>query len=619
MRNNFITPAIRPAENRTKLLLRRETVTSSSNPATVRRPKATMYICIFLTWIAALIWFEPRLFQLLGIAANPLQYFSLLVFIFFIDFAWLYGIYNLAIVAFALYYRHQRKKIGVPPLSELKYYPPVSILYTTCNDFMEESALSCLHQDYPDYKLYLLDDSTDESIKKIIDEFAAQDKEKIVVVRRPDRKSFKAGNLNYALTNIATSGKYFAIADADEILPTNFLSKLVPIMEADSKCGFVQANHEANPNAANRIQQDMGVGINTHWKWHQPLRNQYGFVMFLGHGALLRYDCWKMIGGFPDIVSEDLGYAIAVREKGYRGHFEEDVTCYEDFPDTVRSFRIRHMKWTRGTCEFLHKKMGWLLRAKNISWVEKADILFPTLNLPLTLVFFLFMINSNLLMPSLFGHTREITMVFSGKEWAMPVTELDSRFSLIYSWDFFLITVLTFFSPVLCFILAMWKTPFKLIRFLSYSTALYAALSILSSIGVIAYIISGKAVFLVTGDKKQQAEKITRVRKNFFSSIKDKYRELINKSHPDSYFIQFLEITIGLIFLIAGIKTMQVSFFGLCFAFMLLPVLHYYGWDKRTSRVLVHIPFLLILLGVFISGLSIFGMQSVFFGYGFHF
>ncbi|MEK7226096.1 MAG: hypothetical protein AAB221_10465 [Bacteroidota bacterium] len=94
---------------------------------------------------------------------------------------------------------------------------------------------------------------------------------------------------------------------------------------------------------------------------------------------------------------------------------------------------------------------------------------------------------------------------------------------------------------------------------------------------------------------------------------------MINKSHPDSYIVQTLELGLGIIFLIAGIKTMQISFFGLCFAFMLLPVLHHFGWDKRVSRVLVHIPFLLILLGVLISGLSIFGMQSVFFGYGFHF
>lgn len=618
MKNNFTIPAIIPAENKTSLLLRREILASGSNPAGVQRPKATMYIFIFLTWTASLIWFEPRLLQLLSIAANPFEYLSILLFIVFIDFAWLYGIYNIGIVSFAVFYK-LKTKTNQSAVAEFTSLPPIAILYTTCNDFVEKSALSCLQQDYPEFKLYILDDSTEELYKKRIDDFAAADKGRIVVVRRPDRKAFKAGNLNYALTNITNQEKYFAIADADEILPEDFLRRLVPVMETDPQCGFVQANHRANPDAFSRIQQDMGIGIDTHWKWYQPLRNQYGFVMFLGHGALLRYDCWKMIGGFPDIVSEDLGFAIAIREKGYRGKFEENITCYEDFPDTVRSFRIRHMKWTRGTCEFLHKKMWWLLKAKNISWVEKADILFPTLNLPLTLVFFLFMVNTNILMPFLFGHTQNITWVFGSKEMVMPVTQLDNGFSLIHTWDFYTITLITLVAPILCFILALRNTPGKLFRFLSYSTALYAALSILSAIGVIAYMISGKAIFLVTGDKNQSLQKLASVKKSFLAGLKDKYRQFIYKSHPDSFAVQFFEIATGVVFMIASVKMLQLSFFGLCFAFMLLPLLHYWGWEKKIVRFIIYFPFLLIIFGILVSTLSIFGMQSVFFGYGFHF
>jgi cellulose synthase/poly-beta-1,6-N-acetylglucosamine synthase-like glycosyltransferase len=599
---------------------KRELKVAIENNPVVKAPKKSMYVAIFTIWVLALFWFEPRLLEILNMAHTPLQYLSLLIFILFIDFAWLYGIYNLTLMAFAIKYKMQKKVSKVIPLQkDENNQPQVAILYTTCNDFVEESALSCLKQDYTNYKLYILDDSTDTGMKLAIDEFQKKNIDKIVVVRRPNRIAFKAGNLNYALTHIVTNEKYFAIADADEIIPTNFLNKLVFTLENNPNYGFVQANHRANPNSKNKIQKDMGVGIDTHWKWHQPLRNEYGFVMFLGHGALLRYDCWKKIGGFPDIVSEDLGFAIAAREKGYRGYFQEDVTCFEDFPDSVRSFRIRHMKWTRGTCEFLHKKMLWLMKAKNISWAEKADILFPTLNLPLTLVFMLFMINANLLMPSLFGHTQNVTMVYSGNEFTMPITQLDAGFSIIYSWDFFLITILTFFSPVLCFIIALRKTPWKLFKFLSYSTALYASLSILSSIGVIAYLISGKAIFLVTGDKNQLLEKGLTKNKNILTYLKNQYKAFITKSHPDSKIVQSIEVVIGLVFLIAGIATMQISFIGLCFAFILLPVLHYTDWTPKLSRITAFLPFVFIILGLAFAGLSILGMQSVFFGYGFHF
>jgi cellulose synthase/poly-beta-1,6-N-acetylglucosamine synthase-like glycosyltransferase len=619
MKNQFI-PVTAPGHAGTYIgNINHESGTLTQQPAMAPAPKPTMYRWIFGIWLLAICWFEPRLFQLFQMANSPLEIISILLFIIFIDIAWLYGIYNLGVISFAVFYKLSRKKNPVAATVMATSFPEVAMLYTTCNDFVEHSAQSCLEQDYPNFRMYILDDSSDQEFRDKIDAFAAQDPARILVVRRPDRKGFKAGNLNHALTHVANEEKYFAIADADEILPADFLSKLVPLMEKDPLCGFIQANHRANPGEGTSLQHDMGVGIDTHWKWYQPLRNEYGFVMFLGHGALLRYECWKITGGFPDIVSEDLGFAIAIREKGYKGHFEESVTCYEDFPDTVRSFRIRHMKWTRGTCEFLHKKMGWLLRAKNISWTEKADILFPTLNLPLTLVFFLFMINTNILMPYLFGHTQPLTMVYNATETIIPVIEMDKGFSVIYGIDFYLITLLTFISPVLCFLIAMRRTPGKLFRFLSYSTALYAALSILSAIGVIAYLISGKAIFLVTGDKNQLTRDTEKQKKGIFKRIINAYRQLINRSHPDSGLVQVLELLLAAIFLVAAIKMMQVSFLGLCLAFAFLPLFHHLGWERKISRFLLFIPFVLIISGMIISGLSIFGMQSVFFGYGFHF
>ncbi len=588
-------------------------------------PKPTLYLVVFALWIAALLWFQPRLLLLMDMAYHLPSRVALWLFIGFIDFAWLYGIYNVAIVGFAVYYQAMRKWTPARPLASSTpapgILPPVAILYTTCNDFVEESVLSCIHQDYPNYKVYILDDSSALPYKRMVDAIANRYPEKIQVVRRPNRKAFKAGNLNHGLEFAAIDEPYFAIADADEVLPPDFLSKLVPVLEQDPTCGFVQANHRANPNSLSTLSKSLGVGIDIHWKWYQPLRNDYGFVMFLGHGALLRRKCWEEIGGFPDIVSEDLGFAIHIREKGYRGRFAEEVICYEDFPDNVRAFRIRHMKWTRGTSEFLRQKMGWLLRARNISWTEKLDVLFPTLNLPLTLVYFLFMLNANLALPLFFGHSQELTFVVGGQEFLIPILALNPGFEVIYDWDFFAITILTFFAPVLSFVLALAHKPLKLFRFLSHSTALYAALSPLSSIGVIAYLISGKAFFLVTGDVNQQEYRASQVRGHWsnFGKIRNTWTQFLAKSHPDTALVQGFEIVVGLLFMGLSLWMFQISFFGLCLAFLLLPLMHHLPWNNRFIRFAVYVPFLLIMLGVALSGLSVFGMKAVFFGYGFHF
>jgi len=588
-----------------------------------QRPKPYLYLFIFGSWLATLFWFHPRLVQLLDMAYNPVSWLALGFFIAFVEFAWLYGMYNLGVIVFAIIHRLLYRKIDRNDLPKIDpaNAPAVAILYTTCNDFVPESVESCVKQDYPNYKVYLLDDSSDPEYQAKVDAFAAKYPELTRVVRRPDRKAFKAGNMNHGLEHAAVEEPYFAIADADEILPPDFLSKLAPYMEADPKVGFVQANHRANPATKSKLSRSQGIGIDIHWKWYQPLRNEFGFVMFLGHGALLRRKCWEEIGGFPDIVSEDLGFAIHARENGYRGHFVEDVICFEDFPDNVRAFRIRHIKWTRGTCEFLAKKGKWLFKAKNISWTEKLDIFFPTMNLPLTLFYFAFMLVANLALPALFGKAQPITYVLGGQEVVMPIITLDEGFNVIFTPDFFLITILTFFAPVLCFILSLAHRPLTLFRFLSHSTALYAALGPLSSVGVIAYLLSGgKAFFLVTGDTKQAEHHDGRSgARHFFQRIRNGYRELIAKSHPDKKVIQGIEIFTGLLFTILCVLMFQISFMGLCLAFILLAVMHHIPWENRIIQVLVYLPFALILLGVSLGAMSAFGMQTVFFGYGFHF
>ncbi|MCO6490308.1 MAG: glycosyltransferase [Phaeodactylibacter sp.] len=589
-------------------------------PLYAAAPRPWMYIFIFGMWLASLAWFQPRLLQLMDMAYNLPSWTALALFVAFIDFAWLYGLYNVGVILFAVGHRwFGHKPEAALARTELLDYPAVAILYTTCNDFVEESVLSCVQQDYPNYTVYMLDDSSSPEYQAKVDAFAARFPELVKVVRRPSREGFKAGNMNYGLGHVATEEPYFAIADADEILPPDFLSKLVPVMEADPLCGFTQANHRANPNAQSSLARAMGIGVDLHWKWYQPLRNNYGFVMFLGHGALLRRKCWEEVGGFPDIVSEDLGFAIHIREKGYRGRFVEDVVCYEDFPDTVRAFRIRHMKWTRGTSEFLSKKMGWLLKAKNITWTEKLDILFPTLNLPLTLVYFLFMVNANLVLPYFFGQTADVTFVLGGQEWVFPVMSMDTGFQAIYDWDFFAITMLAFFAPVLCFIIGLAHQPAKLFRFLSQSTVLYAALSPLSSIGVLAYMVSGKAIFLVTGDSAQQGHGLSGSAGHLMQRVKKSWQDFLAKSHPDTGIVQAFEIMTGVLFGLVCLYTFQISFFGLCLAFILLPLMHHLGWDNRAMGALMYLPFVLILLGVFVASLSLFGLQSVFFGYGFHF
>ncbi len=99
-------------------------------------PKPWLYVSIFGAWLLSLVWFQPRLWELLEASYSTSSWWALFTFILFIDFAWLYGFYNVGVVAFALIHKYFSKKPEQAlTKTTLLEYPAVALLYTTYNDF----------------------------------------------------------------------------------------------------------------------------------------------------------------------------------------------------------------------------------------------------------------------------------------------------------------------------------------------------------------------------------------------------------------------------------------------------------------------------------------------------
>ena len=577
------------------------------------RPKPHFYLTVLTLWALAVAWFHPQLATLPALGKTLWAKAALWFFVLFIDIAWGYAAYNISVILFGA--RYARRSARAPREdAAVSERPPVALLYTTCNDFVERSVHSCIEQDYPEHRVYILDDGTDPDCRARIDRFAAAHPARVRVIRRSDRRGYKAGNLNHALATIARE-PLFALVDADEILPRHFLQALVPRILSQPDCGFVQATHRSNPHTTSSLARDIGPGVDSHWRWYHPLRNDYGFVMLLGHGALVRRQTWLDTGGFPELVSEDLAFALRAREAGWRGRFADDVVCYEEFPEDVRAFRVRHMKWTRGTCEFLLRETGSLLRSRRITWIEKLDILLPTLNLPLSFLFFLFVLDANLVLTSLYGTIATMTWVIGGRPWLVPVLRLDPAFDVLDRADLYVVTLIALVSPVLCFVIDMARHPRRLWSFLAQSTALYGALGPLSSIGVVLFALTRRAVFHVTADRGRPYGSWRSMTGRLRTALVDFAR----RSHPDDPLVQGIELVCGAILVSLACVTVQLPFLGLALGYLMLPILHHVRWGSRPVRAVLQVPLALIVVGLALGSLSLMGIQTVFFGYGFHF
>jgi hypothetical protein len=138
-----------------------QVVTSPSTGRGIRK-RPDLFIGVFVAWAAALAWFHPRMWSLTELADGPWAFASIAYFVVFAELAWLYGLYNVGIVAVAFLHKRSVQERSPDIFSPATEAPPaVAVLYTTCNDFVERSALSCVALSYPDYHVYILDDSSE--------------------------------------------------------------------------------------------------------------------------------------------------------------------------------------------------------------------------------------------------------------------------------------------------------------------------------------------------------------------------------------------------------------------------------------------------------------------------
>lgn len=315
----------------------------------------------------------------------------------FISYFWLNGLKDLI---YPLMYRTGRHT-PLPKLVNHFNAVPIALLYCTCNDFNGASLAASMEQDYEHCTTIILDDSSKPEYRAQVDEFAAR--YNVEVVRRSNNVGFKAGNLNNWLQSAAAKWyPYFVILDSDEIIPPYFVERCLDYFAANKQTGIVQANHVATRNR-NEFMRKFAPGVNSHWPAYQTVKTRFGFLSLLGHGAMVSRRCYDAVGGFPQLVAEDICFALEARFRGWLTVFAPDIICEEEFPVDYSAFRKRHKKWTEGNMEFIRKYTRKILFGR-MHWYEKLDVVLFTYSLPLTGLFSIFVAINAIALP-LMGFT----------------------------------------------------------------------------------------------------------------------------------------------------------------------------------------------------------------------
>src|ERR1044071_190097 len=204
--------------------------------------------------------------------------------------------------------RHEARLRSLPQ-AEL---PTVDILIPTYNEpieVLEKTITGALCLDYPNAKIWVLDDGRREWLKTFCEAKG------VGYLNRPDNTHAKAGNVNHALTQ--TNAEFVAIFDADFVPQRNFLMRTMGFF-ADPKIGIVQVPHafyNPDPLQANlALRKSLPDEQRFFFDVIMPCRDAWNAAFCCGSNSVTRRAALNAVGGgLPtESITEDMLLSIAL-------------------------------------------------------------------------------------------------------------------------------------------------------------------------------------------------------------------------------------------------------------------------------------------------------------------
>ena len=212
--------------------------------------------------------------------------------------------------------------------------------------------------DYPKDKLeiQILDDSTDDTTRlaeEKVNEFAALGYD-ISLVRRAERKGYKAGALQYGLKT--AKGQFIAIFDADFLPRQHFLKATIGHFK-NPEIGVVQTKWEHINQSYSLITELQAFQLNVHFTVEQTGRESGGyFLQFNGTAGVWRKETILDAGGWQaDTITEDLDLSYRAQLKNWKIQYLEDIGSPAELPAEMNGLKSQQYRWMKGGAETARK------------------------------------------------------------------------------------------------------------------------------------------------------------------------------------------------------------------------------------------------------------------------
>ncbi len=259
--------------------------------------------------------------------------------------------------------------------------PMVSIIVPAYNEEINacRTISSLLQQDYPNLRVVFVDDgSTDNTYKKVLDEFANNQFVNIYT----KANGGKASALNYGI-NIADSD-FVVCIDADTQLKPDAVSQLMKKF-TDENIGAVAGNVKVG-NEVNLITRWQSIEYITSQNFDRRAFELLNCITVIpGAIGAFRKEAVIKSGAFTtDTLAEDCDLTMRLHRNGYKVKNCNEAVSYTEAPETMRQFMKQRFRWSFGVMQSFWKHRDALFnpKYKNFGMVALPNILIFQILLP---------------------------------------------------------------------------------------------------------------------------------------------------------------------------------------------------------------------------------------------
>ncbi len=233
-------------------------------------------------------------------------------------------------------------------------FPAVDIFICTYDEpleILEKSILTALALDYPDFTVWVLDDTRRGWLREYCAQAGAR------YITRDNNRHAKAGNLNngLAITAAQTNAPLILVLDADFAPRRNFLKRAVGLL-SNPKAAVVQTPqfyYNPDPIQHNLLAAQSWVDDQRFFfDIFQPAKDAWGCAFCVGTSFIVRRDRLAEIGGFPNqAISEDINLTYTMLAKGYETWWLNERLSIGLSAEGIPEYITQRARWCLGTIQ----------------------------------------------------------------------------------------------------------------------------------------------------------------------------------------------------------------------------------------------------------------------------